>query len=78
MSFEKKICAGANMTYSQTELLFILKQYLALKSFAADGEALDNVYPGKKLPNKIGLTVNRSSAGLDLRVLYPRNCCIPN
>jgi hypothetical protein len=48
----RKSCAGANMVYSQAELVFILEHYFALKSFAAVREAFSNVYPDKEVPKK--------------------------
>jgi hypothetical protein len=43
---------NANMVYSLEERVFILENFLVLKSFASVREAFSNAYPDKKVPNK--------------------------
>jgi hypothetical protein len=48
----RKICAGANVMYSQAERVFIFEHYFASKSFTAVREAFSNAYSDKEVPNK--------------------------
>jgi hypothetical protein len=56
----RKRCVGANMVYSRAERLFILRHYVASKSFAAVREAFNSAYPDKEVLNRTTIYRHRS------------------
>jgi hypothetical protein len=47
----RKICDVVNVVFSQAEFVFVLENYLALKSFAVVREALSNAYRNNEVGN---------------------------